>query len=69
MANGVEARVPLLDNELVEAVVSLQSNYKVTAFRSKRLFKDSLRGIIPAEVLSAPKRGFGVPGRAGFARG
>ena len=61
MAVSLEARVPLLDVDLVEFALSIPGDLRVTAGESKRLYRRAIRGIVPDFVLSAPKRGFAVP--------
>lgn len=61
MAHGVESRVPLLDNDLSEYILSLPSNLKIKKGDKKWLMKQALRGIVPDYVLDGPKIGFGVP--------
>ena len=61
MANSLEVRVPFLDNELVDYAMSLPSKYKVKGKEKKYLLKRAFRGVVPDEILFAPKKGFGVP--------
>ena len=61
MAQSIEVRVPLLDNELTEYVMSLPSSLKVKNDEKKWLIRSALRGIVPDNILDAPKTGFGVP--------
>jgi asparagine synthase (glutamine-hydrolysing) len=61
MAAGLEVRVPFLDNDLVDYVVALSGGAKMPFGRKKWLLKAALRGIVPDEVLFAPKTGFNVP--------
>jgi asparagine synthase (glutamine-hydrolysing) len=61
MAASVEARVPFLDNDLVEYVYSLSYKDKVRNGEKKWLLKESLRGVIPDNILYGPKKGFSVP--------
>ncbi|MFZ1378101.1 MAG: asparagine synthase (glutamine-hydrolyzing) [Saprospiraceae bacterium] len=61
MANGVEVRVPFLDNDLVSYALSLPSELKVKNGVKKYLLKKALHNILPNEVLYGPKKGFGVP--------
>ena len=61
MAVSLEARVPLLDAELVDFALQIPGHLRVTAAESKRLFRRAIEGIVPASVLSRPKRGFEVP--------
>ena len=61
MAHGLEVRVPLLDHRLVEFAWSLPAHMKVRDGRGKWLLREMLRTRVPAEVMAAPKTGFGVP--------
>jgi asparagine synthase (glutamine-hydrolysing) len=61
MANGVEVRVPFLDNDLVSFALALPSALKVKNGVKKYLLKKALDGILPNDVLYGPKKGFGVP--------
>ena len=61
MAVSLEARVPLLDFDLVEFALRIPGDLRVTSGESKRLFRRAIRGIVPDFVLAAPKRGFAVP--------
>ncbi|MGH8318306.1 MAG: asparagine synthase (glutamine-hydrolyzing) [Steroidobacteraceae bacterium] len=61
MAVSLEARVPLLDCELVDFALQIPGERRVTAAESKRLFRRAINGIVPDFVLSRPKRGFQVP--------
>jgi asparagine synthase (glutamine-hydrolysing) len=61
MKCSIEARVPFLDNDLTSFVLGLPSRYKVRKGDKKYLLKKALQGIVPDEILDAPKRGFDVP--------
>ena len=61
MAVSLEARVPLLDAELVDFALQIPGHLRVTATESKRLFRRAIEGIVPTSVLGRPKRGFEVP--------
>src|SRR5882672_1787297 len=61
MAHGLEVRVPLLDHPLVEFMAHLPSSTKVAWGRGKRLLRQSLRGIVPEQILNRRKRGFTPP--------
>ena len=65
MASSVEARVPFLDRELVEFVAAqvpprlkIKGSLRPT---TKYIFRKAMAGVLPAEVLSQPKAGFGAP--------
>lgn len=61
MINSQEARVPLINNDLIEFVCGLPFEYKIKDGVAKSLLKDAYSGIIPHEILYAPKRGFNMP--------
>jgi asparagine synthase (glutamine-hydrolysing) len=61
MAYSLEARSPFLDHELMEFAASLPVEHKLRGSDGKRLLKSALRRILPEEVLTRPKMGFGVP--------
>jgi asparagine synthase (glutamine-hydrolysing) len=66
MAVSLECRVPFLDNAMVDLALSMPGSLKVRGCRLKHLMKQALRGILPAEILRRPKRGFGAPVGAWF---
>ena len=61
MAHGLEVRSPFLDTELVEFAIRLAPSLKVRGLSLKRVLKHSVADLLPNEILSRPKRGFGVP--------
>ena len=61
MAASLEARVPLLDHELIEFVVGMPAELKLKGLETKYLFKKAMEGIVPREILYREKQGFGVP--------
>jgi asparagine synthase (glutamine-hydrolysing) len=61
MANGVEIRVPFLDNDLVEFALSIPSSLKVKNGVKKYLLKKAFEDLVPHDILYGPKTGFGVP--------
>jgi len=61
MAHSLEVRVPLLDHELVEWIATLPSRFKLHGGEGKYIFKKSLEGRLPHDILYRPKMGFGVP--------
>jgi len=61
MANSLEARSPFLDHRLVEFCAALPSDYKLRGRTSKWLLRRLMRERLPAEILTRPKMGFGVP--------
>ncbi len=61
MACGVESRLPFLDAGLIALVQGLRKSVPDHAFGQKALLKKALAGVLPAEVLQRPKRGFQPP--------
>lgn len=60
MASGLEVRVPFLDHELVELVLSVPDNYKNTQ-SPKKLLVDSFKHLLPEEIYNREKMGFVLP--------
>jgi asparagine synthase (glutamine-hydrolysing) len=61
MATSLECRVPLLDDTMVDLASKMPSNMKVRGTRLKYALKQSLRGVLPDEIIDRKKRGFGAP--------
>ena len=61
MAAGVETRVPLLDNEVVDFAAALPNSLKQRGRESKWIFKKAMEPILPKDVIYRPKTGFGAP--------
>ena len=61
MAASIEVRVPFLDNELSEFVLSLPSDLKIKRGQKKWLLKKTMEGLLPHNILYSKKQGFGVP--------
>ena len=69
MAHGLEARSPLLDQEVLEFALGLPDQWLLDGNGGKPLLKALLRRFVPAELFQRPKQGFSVPLRVWFARG
>jgi asparagine synthase (glutamine-hydrolysing) len=61
MAHSLEVRVPLLDHRVVEFMFGLPGAVKMPGLELKHLLKQTMRGILPEEVLRKRKAGFNVP--------
>jgi asparagine synthase (glutamine-hydrolysing) len=61
MATSIEARVPFLDNEIIDLARSLPPGFKQTLKHRKRVLKDVAVRYLPAEIVHRRKSGFGVP--------
>ena len=61
MAAGVEVRVPLLSNNLVEFAASIPDNLKQKRGEGKWIFKKTMEPYLPKEIIYRSKTGFGAP--------
>jgi len=61
MAVSLEARVPMLDIELVRFVESLPLQYRVALRKSKIVHKKMAESYLPASIVHRKKKGFQVP--------
>lgn len=61
MAHSLEVRVPFLDPRYTEAVARIPTSMKIRDGIGKWVLKQSLRGLLPDEVLFRQKMGFGLP--------
>jgi asparagine synthase (glutamine-hydrolysing) len=61
MAHSIEARVPLLDHVLMEFAATIPPGLRLRQGAGKYVFKQALRGVLPAAILDRPKQGFAIP--------
>src|SRR5262249_5239978 len=61
MMNSLETRAIFLDNDLVDFCRRLPNRFKIRRGQRKYLLRHAFRGMLPNEVLSRPKKGFGIP--------
>jgi asparagine synthase (glutamine-hydrolysing) len=61
MAHSLEARSPLLDQEVAALAARLPERFKLSGGVSKRLLKRAFSDLIPMDWLQRRKQGFGVP--------
>jgi len=62
MAHSIEARVPFLDYRLVEFVLGLPDEFKIASGMTKRVFRESMRGVLPDDIRRrVDKLGFVTP--------
>jgi asparagine synthase (glutamine-hydrolysing) len=61
MAHGLEVRTPFLDYELVEWAARLPAQMKLRGGVGKHILKESLRPLLPEQILDRSKMGFAVP--------
>jgi asparagine synthase (glutamine-hydrolysing) len=61
MRAGIEVRVPMLDEELVDLALSLPHRMKTDGRNGKLVLRDVAAGWLPSQVASHPKHGFTIP--------
>jgi asparagine synthase (glutamine-hydrolysing) len=62
MVNSIEARVPILDKELVAFIETIPSKYKLSVFlKAKLVHKKACEKWLPQYVIRRPKKGFFTP--------
>ena len=61
MAEGLEARSPLLDHKLLEFAASLPHDFKVRGKETKWLMKEATAPWLDRDIRYRSKMGFGVP--------
>jgi asparagine synthase (glutamine-hydrolysing) len=61
MANSLEARVPLLDHELVERVALIPPRIKSKGLQTKLLLRRAVRNLLPRKIRKGTKKGFTPP--------
>ena len=58
---GINVRFPYLDVPLAEFSGRLPANLKLKGFEKRYLFKRAVRDLLPKEILTKKKHGFGLP--------
>jgi asparagine synthase (glutamine-hydrolysing) len=61
MLMSTEARAPFEDHHLIDLAFSLPLSHKLRQGDVKRVLKEAVRDLIPAEILERPKWGFTPP--------
>ena len=62
MAHSIESRVPFLDHRLVEFMLGLPDEYKLSEGITKRILRQGMSGILPNEIRDRmDKKGFETP--------
>lgn len=61
MANSLEARVPLLDHDLVERLATVPPLIKSKACETKRLLRRAVKTLLPKRIRKGKKKGFTPP--------
>ena len=66
MAHSLEARVPFLDNELVDIARRIPARLKHADADGKRLLRRAMVGLLPADLLEKKKQGFSPPDQSWY---
>lgn len=66
MALGLETRSPILNHHLVEFANSIPGKYKVNGLKTKCIFKEAMKDILPESTLQKKKHGLSVPTNVWF---
>ena len=61
MAHSLECRSPLLDHTFMELAATVPLNLKIRNGSTKYIFKETVRDLLPPELMQRPKQGFGIP--------
>ena len=61
MKHSIEVRSPLLDYRLVELGLSLPHKFKINKGVTKYFLRSLAQDMLPKNITSAPKKGFGIP--------
>lgn len=61
MSHSLEARSPMLDQELIDSVAVFPQSLKLDGFTTKPLLRELGARYLPRDVCTAPKRGFEAP--------
>src|SRR4029078_4620203 len=61
---STEVRVPLLDDELVALAEAIPPQLKLRGTTRKHVFKEGMGGVLPDDLITRRKAGFGAPIRS-----
>jgi asparagine synthase (glutamine-hydrolysing) len=61
MASSLEARVPYLDNEVIDLALAIPSGLKLRGGTRKWILRKAFEGRLPKEILQRGKEGFSMP--------
>jgi asparagine synthase (glutamine-hydrolysing) len=64
MAASIEVRVPLLDNKVIDFMRGIPPSLKMRSSNQKYIMKKAMEDILPSEVITRRKAGFGLPVRS-----
>ena len=61
MYSSLEARVPLLDHNVVEFALNLSNGLKINNGVQKYILKELIYDYVPQKIMNRPKWGFSIP--------
>ena len=61
MANSIEERLPLLDQEVIKYAFSIPSSLKLKRGCEKYIFRKAVQDLLPRAIIDRKKMGFGTP--------
>jgi len=61
MANAIEERLPLLDRDIIDFAFTIPPEIKIKKDSVKYILKQSVKDLLPKEIINRPKKGFGTP--------
>jgi asparagine synthase (glutamine-hydrolysing) len=61
MANALETRCPFLDYRFIEFAQKIPAEWKVGSFKTKKLMREIIKGIVPEEIVNRGKKAFTPP--------
>ena len=64
MAANLEVRVPFLNRQMIEMAARMPPRLKLRGLKRKYILKRALEGVLPNDVISRRKAGFGAPIRS-----
>jgi len=61
MANSIEERLPLLDQEIIQYAFSIPSSLKLNDGTEKYIFRKAVQDLLPPAIINRKKMGFSTP--------
>jgi asparagine synthase (glutamine-hydrolysing) len=61
MAHSLEVRTPFLDHEVIELAAAMPAWLKLRRLNGKYILKKAFADLLPRDIITRPKMGFGVP--------
>lgn len=61
MAHSIEARVPFLNPNMIDLVMSIPPGQRMNYNDPKKLLRESIAHLLPHQILRTPKKGFTIP--------